>query len=247
MIGFALAAATMIAAVIAVVALPMLRKQKPGDAATHAALNAQVYRWQLAEDPQSRDEVLRRALAEAGDGAPTRSAAPAKLAALVVALAIPALAVPVYLAIGDPAALATGSLEAHLKHVPSDARGWIVLARSQADAGRFGEAARAYERALAASAKVARDPQVWCELADALGMAQRSLRGRPQALIEHALALEPRHPVALEMAGSAQYEQGNYRAALAHWEALFALLTHDPERRAELAAAIERTRRLAGI
>lgn len=122
----------------------------------------------------------------------------------------------------------------------------VFLAREYADAGRFAAAARAYERALLASPRVAADPQIWCELADALGMAQGgALRGRPQELIDQALALRPHHPRALEMAGSAQYEAGNYEQALKYWQPLLAQLPASSTRHQELAAAIERTRRLA--
>ena len=68
-------------------------------------------------------------------------------------------------------------------------------------------------------------PAVWCEYADALGMAQGGrLEGRPRELIERALALNPAHPKALEMAGSAAYERGDFAAAARHWKALLAQL-----------------------
>jgi cytochrome c-type biogenesis protein CcmH len=112
-------------------------------------------------------------------------------------------------------------------------------------ANRYREAARSYENGLAASPKVAIDPQVWCELADALGMAQGgSLKGRPRDLVEKALALDPNHPRALEMAGSAAYEAGEYRIALRYWERLLAQLDPASSAYADLSGAIARTRGL---
>ena len=122
----------------------------------------------------------------------------------------------------------------------------MILARLQADRDRFEEAAQAYDKALALSSKVATDPAVWCEYADALGMTQGGrLAGRPRELIERALALNPNHPKALEMAGSAEYGQGDYASALRYWRPLLAALEPGSREHTELAAAIARTERMA--
>ena len=137
-------------------------------------------------------------------------------------------------------------LSAHLEKQPRDARGWVILARLAADRERFEEAAQAYAKALAASPKVAADAAVWCEYADALGMAQGgNLAGRPRELIDRALALDPNHPKALELAGSSEYERGDYAAALGFWRPLLAAQQPGSRAHAELAAAIARTERLA--
>lgn len=128
---------------------------------------------------------------------------------------------------------------------PQDGRAWVLDARRHMQANRFGEAARAYENGLAASRKVAADPLVWCELADALGMAQGgSLRGRPAEIVRKALALRPTHPRALEMAGSVAYEAGDYARAILFWEQLLVQLEPGTAAHAELSAAIVRTRAL---
>ncbi|MCX7142031.1 MAG: hypothetical protein NT123_13340 [Proteobacteria bacterium] len=139
-------------------------------------------------------------------------------------------------------------LRTHLERQPRDARGWAILARLQFEMDRFTEAAQAYERALALPSKVADDPAVWCEYADALGMTQGGkLAGKPRELIDRALAIKPSHPKALEMAGSAEYEQRDYAAALGYWQPLLTALEPGSQRHAELAAAIERAERLAKI
>ena len=145
----------------------------------------------------------------------------------------------------DADALARG-LSAHLGKQPRDARGWVILARLEADRERFEDAAQAYAKALAASSKVAADPAVWCEYADALGMAQGgNLAGRPRELIDRALALDPNHPKALELAGSSEYERRDYASALGYWRPLLAAQQPGSQAYAELAAAIARTERLA--
>jgi cytochrome c-type biogenesis protein CcmH len=137
-------------------------------------------------------------------------------------------------------------LRLHLERQPRDARAWVILARLQAETDHFAEAAEAYEKALALPSKVARDPAVWCEFADALGMTQGGkLADRPRQLIARALALDPNHPKALEMAGSAEYQQRNYAMALHYWRPLLGTLEPGSQARAELAAAIVRAERLA--
>ncbi len=116
----------------------------------------------------------------------------------------------------------------------------MLVARIDFAADRFADAAVAYERALA-TPKVALDAGVWCEYADALGMAQGgSLTGRPRELVMRALAQNPAHPKALEMAGSAAYEAGDYGAAVQYWRQLLPQLADDPHAKHELAAAIAR-------
>jgi cytochrome c-type biogenesis protein CcmH len=137
-------------------------------------------------------------------------------------------------------------LESHLRSQPRDGRGWVLLARAYFDGDRYGDAATAFERAVA-SPKVGRDPAVLCEYADALGMAQGKLEGRPTELIAQALSIDPLHPVALEMAGSASYESARYADAARHWKLLLGTLAPQSERYKELAAAIERAERKAAV
>jgi cytochrome c-type biogenesis protein CcmH len=220
-----------------------------------------------AEFTRLREELQRRLLSEAAAAAPaTRGAAAPRRALLVYAAALPVAAALLYTYFGNPqllgaaagapppaAADAAGDgdpmlaqLEAHVAASPEDARAWVLLARLRMQRDLFEPAAVAYERALAASAKVARDPLVWCEYADALGMAQGGrLAGRPRELIDKALALDAAHPRALEMAGSAAYEAGDFRGAARYWQQLLALLPADSGERAELAAAIARAEQRA--
>jgi cytochrome c-type biogenesis protein CcmH len=179
---------------------------------------------------------------------------------LVLALAVPALAVGLYLLVGDPGAVdlnpgivardAADSVTAmatrdelvrHLARSPRDGRGWVMLARIDFASDRYADAGAAYERAIAASPKVAGDAAVWCEWADALGMAQGgSLEGRPRELVQKALNLNPAHPKALEMAGSAAFEAQDFGTAARYWRELLTLLPARDRAREELAAAIER-------
>jgi cytochrome c-type biogenesis protein CcmH len=129
----------------------------------------------------------------------------------------------------------------HLARSPPDGRGWVLLARMDFASERYADAGTSFERAVAASPRVAGDPAVWCEWADALGMAQGgSLVGRPRELVHKGLKLDPTHPKALEMAGSAAFEAQEFAAAARYWRELLTLLPARDRAREELAAAIER-------
>lgn len=185
--------------------------------------------------------------------------------AAAVALALPLAALGLYAHFGNPGAVdgargferlaAQGAaksspalreeLSKHLAANPGDGRAWVILARLELSLERFAESAAAFERAVA-SRKVALDPAVWCDFADALGMAQGGrLAGRPAELVGRALALAPEHPRALEMAGSVAIERGDYAVAAVHWRRLLAQLPPEAAEHRELAAAIARAERLA--
>lgn len=212
----------------------------------------------------AREDLQRRLLGDVAASAATPRSRAARGWTLAVAAALPLAAVAIYLLVGSPqfaarpvlsdtdagqtqrGAATLAELEAHVGRSPKDARAWVMLARLRMQADRFAPAADAYATAIEVSPKVAADPGVWCEYADALGMAQGgSLAGRPRELIDRALALDAAHPRALEMAGSAAYEARDYRAAAGHWRRLLAQLASGTPEHAQLAAAIERAERRA--
>ena len=146
---------------------------------------------------------------------------------------------------GVDAGAARAGLVRHLEHSPNDGRSWVLLARIDFAADRYSDAAAEYERALNAGTKVAGDPGIWCEYADALGMAQGgSLSGRPRELVMQVLVRNPAYPKALEMAGSAAYEAHEYAAAAQFWRQLLPQLASDPEAQRALAAAIARAEQM---
>ena len=232
-----------------------------------ASLASERAEGQVSEEEYAlaREELERRLLREAADErADIAAPAPSRAAATAIAIAFPALAFGVYVMFGEPAAVdnkavaaaglpatATGTptrdeLVRHLATNARDGRAWVLLARVDFEADRYADAAQAYGRAIAASPKIAADAGLWCEYADALGMAQGgTLAGRPSELVQRALTLDSAHPKALEMAGSAAFEQHDYAAAVRHWQALLAQLPADSRQQHELAAAIARTERLA--
>ena len=214
---------------------------------------------------RAREEIERRLLSDvAGERAAPPTAGLPRATPYVMAIALPALAFGLYAVFGNPLAIEQGPATAaasaaspvnlparrddlvrHLARNPRDGRGWVLLARMNFETDRFADAAASYEKALAASPKITADAGIWCEYADALGMAQGgALAGRPRELVMRALTLDPAHPKALEMAGSAAYELQDFAAAAHYWQQLLVQLPASSVRHRELAAAIARAERL---
>jgi cytochrome c-type biogenesis protein CcmH len=275
---FALIAVALVAVALAFVRRALLKTRARGDGAARTTVNAAIYRQEVDELQQEvargelqpgeaqlmQQEMHRRLMDEARPaGAVPPSVQRARAMALVVAVALPLVAGLLYFTVGKPDALggdapapageaAKGDyvelLQSHLSRQPRDGRGWVLLARAQADRNEFKAAADAYEKALTVSEKVSKDPGVLCEYADALGMVQGGrLAGRPAELIAKALSINPAHPAALEMAGSVAYEEGRYADAVRYWKQLLADLAPGSDRHAELSTAVERAERKAAV
>jgi cytochrome c-type biogenesis protein CcmH len=179
------------------------------------------------------------------------------LAAALCAVGATAVAVVVVVARGgvaatalDPqaaAAPASTDLLRQLQHDPSDHRAWAIKARLDVQAERYDAAAAAYKAALSGSrSKVARDPDVWVEYAEALALSRGGkLAGEPLQQVNKALSLQPDHPGALDLAASAAWDAGNFNAAAGYWKRLLAQLPANDPRRAGVLAALGRADRQA--
>jgi cytochrome c-type biogenesis protein CcmH len=139
-------------------------------------------------------------------------------------------------------------LQAQLAQSPQDERALVLKAVMDQDAQRFDLAAAGFEKALRERSRAARDPDLWVRYAEAVAMTQgQSLAGKPRMLLANALALAPRHALALELAGSAAWEQGEFRAAAAHWKELLSQLPADSARRKQVAEALAQAERRARV
>ena len=162
----------------------------------------------------------------------------------VIMLAIPLMAVSLYLWIGNTKGLTPqpipeqqspmsgsesesghqnfssvlDSLIARLREQPDDVEGWIMLGRTYAIMQRFNEAKIAYERVVALSPE---SPELLVDYADIVAMTNGgSLQGEPMELVNKALSLSPKNPKALALAGTAAFEQKNFKQAANYWEKL---------------------------
>jgi cytochrome c-type biogenesis protein CcmH len=222
---------------------------------------------------EARDEALAELLERAGEDLPPEAPAPKGpappagrpwFAATAAAVAIPALAFGLYAAVGSPGATNVkamavearapnhdkelvamiDTLARKVRERPDDARGWELLARSMMSLGRYGEAVEAYEHL---SKLVPNDPNVLSDYADALGMTQgRSLMGRPRELADRALELDPKHPKALALAGTAAMDAKDWSAAMGYWQRLYEAVGPDSQDAPQLRAIMDEIRQRAG-
>jgi cytochrome c-type biogenesis protein CcmH len=272
MTAFWLAGAALAAGALAWLLWPLLRP-KPGGPVSRQAANVSIYRDQLRElesdlaagklappdYERSRAELEARLLEDVRQ--PEAPAAPpaGRKAALAVGLAVPLLALAVYLAVGNPATLSrqaehdatveqlegmVGRLAARLRESPDDAEGWKLLGRSYAALGRFQEAVDAYAKA---AVRAPRDADLLADFADVLAMARgQRLAGEPEKLVQRALELDPQNLKALALAGTAAYERRDYAQAAAYWQRMLPLVPADSEDARIIGQNVAEAKSLAG-
>ena len=224
-----------------------------------------------AQYAEIKAELERRVLDDVGKGdvTPATPATRARWPAFVLAALMPLAAAGLYVKYGDPAAFdrqlqtaaapqddahnlspeqldgMVASLRKRLEKDPDNAQGWFTLARSLYQMRNFDEAAKAYERLVAL---VPDDADLLADYADATAMAQgRKFEGKPRELIAKALALDPRQWKALAMAGTDAFNQGDYKGAVARWEALRASLPAEASISQTIEGSIAEARQRAGM
>lgn len=240
-------AAALVVAVLALLLRPLMKPAAAAGTDEAARSNLRVLRDALAEldaelasgalaaeqHAQARRELERRVLEEAQPAAPATSHRGARASALALALALPAAAVLLYAQLGerralDPAALqppaqtAAPEIEALVQQLaermqaqPGDPQGWQLLGRAYAGLQRYAQARDAYREAIQRSTP---DANLLADYADVLAVTlDGKLDGEPEKVALQALALDPDQPKALALAGSAAFERGDAKAALAHW------------------------------
>jgi cytochrome c-type biogenesis protein CcmH len=200
-----------------------------------------------AEATEAKLELERQLL---GDLAPaSAAAAPARASyrsAAAVALALPAAVVALYLHLGSPATLAgspvadipqdaegqlafirehLGQLEAKVQSDPDDLEALLMLGRAYVVLQRYDDAVALFQRA---EHRAEQQPLLLVDQAEALGYAQGgNLQGRPVALLERALSIEPALPKALWLAGLAAMQAERPQQARQYWQRLLAVLPPD--------------------
>ena len=112
-------------------------------------------------------------------------------------------------------------------------------------AGRLAEAEQAYVKA---GKLVEGDPDLLAQYADLLAMrANNNLEGRPLVLVNKALALNPKHPMALMLAGSAAFQRADYAQAVARWETALTVLEPGSPDAVQVTAEIANARAKGGL
>jgi cytochrome c-type biogenesis protein CcmH len=274
MTAFIIGAAVAVLLVLALLLRPFLRMSASAPA-SRRQLNAAILREQLAkldqdladgtlrqEDyAQARADVQRRVLEDTSeeDAAPTLRAPKRTLVAL--ALLVPLAAIAVYLITGNPGSMGDTSvarapvtdqevermvqgLADRLAKEPGNLKGWAMLAKSYKVMGRPADAQKAFEKA---GAFIDDDAQMLADYADVIATnANGNLSGKPAALLDKALKVDPNNGMALWLAGTAAMNEKNYDRTLELWDRLAKMLQPGSEDAQTLQGAINEVRTLAG-
>lgn len=176
------------------------------------------------------EEMARIAVREVRSELATPAGRGQRIAALgVLVMVVLGVAVPVYFHLGRPE-LAAGKapagapgnhaspeqmlaeLEKRAAAAPNDPEPRLWMARVFISQKQYGRAVDEFETVLKLAGEV---PSVLVQYADALAMLNGGrLTGRPEELVQRALAAEPQNPTALWLAGIAAEEAGRKDLAL---------------------------------
>ena len=221
---------------------------------------------------QDKEELERRLLDDVNAPHSDSSSSPAtRKFAYGLGMAIPIGVVAFYFVIGNPKGLSPSltsaemaspatqqggamsnqqiaanveKLARRLEQNPNDAQGWLMLARSYTLMERFADAASAYERAIALNGN---DASIWADYAEASAIANgQRLAGKPTDAINRALQIDPKNAKALDLAGSAAYQAGDYKKAIGYWQKLLAQLPAGSEELRTISEQITKAKQLAG-
>ena len=243
---FFVIAALMIAAALAFVLVPMLRRRaQDPNVAKRAALDAARAAGVIDESEYATK------LADIGPAAPAAATAPRQsvvATALAVALLLPAGTLLLYRAVGTPQALAPAATEgatgagehgasvdaairglaARLQQQPGDVEGWTLLARAYGATGRPAQAREAFGKALQLAPDNA---ELHVEYGQFLAESdpQHRIAGEALAQIETALKQDPDNQRALWLRGASQFQTNDFAAAAATWRHLLTVLKPDAD------------------
>ena len=269
-------AALLTAVALAFLVTPLVRgRGKSAASVSRAASNLTIFRDQLADLDEdlaagtigreqweaARGDLQRGLLEDTGApaAAPAAPVTRSTALAVVLAVALPVIAVSAYLVVGTPQGLDPGKANAvqgaphaltqeqiesmvarlaeKLKANPDDPEGWAMLARSYSALGRFGDAAGAYAQA---DARFPLNAQLLADYADSLAMSQgQSLLGKPEALIQRALKADGSNLKALALAGTVEFEKQHFAKAAEYWKRILPLLPADSEMQNSVRASIK--------
>lgn len=224
----------------------------------------------------AKSELERRVLEEAGTteapAAVTGGLVNLRFVALSLAMIIPAASAVLYWTLGNPAAMTYPTvssaasqggpgddpqmadslnqlieqLRKKLEQNPNDGVGWGLLARSYMAMERYADAVPIFEKATKLDPNNA---SLLADYADALGVHQgRKLEGRPEALIQKSLKIEPHNVKALMLSGTLAYNRKDFARAAKEWEDARANLPADDQESADQlkASIVEAKRHLGG-
>ena len=225
--------------------------------ASRQQLNAAIYKEEIAKLEKERTEGLidgvtyeishaemrQRLFQDTSEDDGVAVLGSPKKTIIALTIFIPVIAAVMYFWLGSAQQIADGGakqqvaqqdvekmvagLAAKMEQDPSNLKGWAMLARSYKVMGRPKDAEKAYDRA---GSYLDTDPQLLADYADvSASNANGSFEGKPQAIINRALKADPNNMMALWLAGTADYNRGDYKGAVQVWGRLAKLLPADSE------------------
>ena len=256
MITFYIAAIVLVLLVLAALFHPFFWKTTVHHA-SRQQLNAAIYKEEIAKLEKERSEGLidgatyeishaemrQRLFQDTSEDDGVAVLGSPKKTIFALTIFIPVIAAAMYFWLGSAQQIADGGakqqvaqqdvekmvagLAAKMEQDPSNLKGWAMLARSYKVMGRPKDAEKAYDRA---GSYLDTDPQLLADYADvSASNANGSFEGKPQAIINRALKADPNNMMALWLAGTADYNRGDYKGAVQVWGRLAKLLPADSE------------------
>jgi len=256
MITFYIAAIVLVLLVLAALFRPFFWKTTVHHA-SRQQLNAAIYKEEIAKLEKERSEGLidgatyeishaemrQRLFQDTSEDDGVAVLGSPKKTIIALTIFIPVIAAVMYFWLGSAQQIADGGakqqvaqqdvekmvagLAAKMEQDPSNLKGWAMLARSYKVMGRPKDAEKAYDRA---GSYLDTDPQLLADYADvSASNANGSFEGKPQAIINRALKADPNNMMALWLAGTADYNRGDYKGAVQVWGRLAKLLPADSE------------------
>ncbi len=216
----------------------------------------------VAKDEAGTDAGRRRPTGAAG---PAGARSPGVRGWLLLAVAIPALALSLYAQVGEPDAALLGDapavlqldpeqhgteihrwriwFESRLEHRPDDAQTRYLLGRVHLMEGRYRQAADAFARAHASTGD---DPAVDVAWLQAIYLAdQGRLDEQGRRIAARLLERDPNQPMVLEMLAIDAYRRGDYRDAVGRFSRSLSGAV-DPMQRAALEVFLRQARAMLG-
>ena len=256
MMTFYIAAVILILFVLAALFRPFLWKST-AQHASRQQLNAAIYKEEIAKLEKERAEGLidtasyeishaemrQRLFQDTSEDDGVAVLGSPKKTIIALTIFIPVIATAMYFWLGSAQQIADGGaqqqiaqkdvekmvagLAAKMEQDPTNLKGWAMLARSYKVMGRPKDAEKAYDRA---GAYLDGDAQLLADYADvSASNADGNFEGKPQAIINRALKADPNNMMALWLAGTADYNRGDYKGAVQVWGRLAKLLPADSE------------------
>jgi len=274
MTSFVISALLLLALVLILLLRPLFFPAKES-ATSRRQMNAAIYREELDKleadrlagtvdsysYEQTHAEMRQRLFQDTDEADDFAVLGSPKKTIIGICLFVAILSAGFYFYLGDAAQIAQKSTErpmtqesvekmvdefaAKMDKEPDNLKGWAMLARSYRILGRNTEAANAYARA---GSFIDSDPQLLADYADVLAAnANGNFAGKPQQLINKALAQDPNNLLALWLSGTAAFNVQNYKAAVQSWEKLAKQLPGESDEARAIAASIAEARSKGGL